>query len=191
MSVLSDAKIRALKPKDKPFKTADFDGLFLLTKPNGSKLWRFKYRWLGKEKLLALGKYPDVSLKQARSKRDEARSLLAVNQDPSAVFKKKKAEQVAEHYATFSRLASDLLEKKRKEGRASATLSKTSWLHDTLCAEIGSMPIAQITARDVLVPLKKAEAKGTYETALRTWTQLPKWSRQKTRSRSKLRSTRR
>ncbi|WP_171230688.1 integrase arm-type DNA-binding domain-containing protein [Ruegeria sp. HKCCA4008] len=167
MSVLSDAKIRALKPKDKPFKTADFDGLFLLTKPNGSKLWRFKYRWLGKEKLLALGKYPDVSLKQARSKRDEARSLLAVNQDPSAVLKKKKAEQVAEHYATFSRLASDLLEKKRKEGRASATLSKTSWLHDMLCAEIGSMPIAQITARDVLVPLKKAEAKGTYETALR------------------------
>ncbi|WP_170359532.1 tyrosine-type recombinase/integrase [Ruegeria arenilitoris] len=167
MSVLSDAKIRALKPKDKPFKTADFDGLFLLTKPNGSKLWRFKYRWLGKEKLLALGKYPDVSLKQARAKRDEARSLLADNQDPSAVFRRKKAEQVAKHYDTFTRLASDLHEKKRKEGRAPATLAKTSWLHDMLCAEIGSMPIAQITARDVLVPLKKAEAKGTYETALR------------------------
>ncbi|WP_209509493.1 tyrosine-type recombinase/integrase [Ruegeria sp. HKCCE4150] len=167
MAVLSDAKIRALKPKDKPFKTADFDGLFMLTKPNGSKLWRFKYRWLGKEKLLALGKYPNVSLKQARSKRDEARSLLADNQDPSAVAKRKRAEQEADHHATFARLATDLLEKKHKEGRAQATLAKTSWLHGMLCAEIGSMPIAQITARDVLVPLKKAEAKGTYETALR------------------------
>ncbi|WP_241481051.1 tyrosine-type recombinase/integrase [Ruegeria sp. ANG-S4] len=167
MAVLSDAKIRALKPKDKPFKTADFDGLFVLTKPNGSKLWRFKYRWLGKEKLLALGKYPDVSLKQARSKRDDARSMLADNQDPSAVAKRMKAEQEAEHRNTFARLASDLLEKKHKEGRAQATLAKTSWLHGMLCAEIGSMPIAQITARDVLVPLKKAEAKGNYETALR------------------------
>jgi len=64
MAVLSDAKIRALKPKAKPFKRADFDGLYLLVNPSGSKLWRFKYRLHGKEKLLALGKYPDVTLAQ-------------------------------------------------------------------------------------------------------------------------------
>ena len=66
MAVLSDARIRALKPKGKPYKQSDFDGLYLLVNPSGSKLWRFKYRWLKKEKLLALGKYPDVSLAEAR-----------------------------------------------------------------------------------------------------------------------------
>ena len=72
MPVLSDARIRTLKPKEKPYKQADFDGLYLLVKPNGSKLWRFKYRWLQKEKLLALGKYPEVTLADARRKRDDA-----------------------------------------------------------------------------------------------------------------------
>ncbi len=62
MAVLSDARVRTLKPKDKSYKQADFDGLYLLVKPNGSKLWRFKCRWRLKEKLLALGKYPDVTL---------------------------------------------------------------------------------------------------------------------------------
>jgi len=64
-------------PEPKPFKQSDFDGLYLLVNPNRSKLWRFKYRWFGKEKLLALGKYPDVGLADARRKRDEARSLIA------------------------------------------------------------------------------------------------------------------
>ncbi len=68
MPVLSDARIRALKPREKPYKQADFDGLYLLVKPNGSKLWRFKYRWLQKEKLLALGRYPELTLADARRK---------------------------------------------------------------------------------------------------------------------------
>lgn len=78
-----DAKVRALKPEEKPYKQADFDGLFLLVNPGGSKLWRFKYRWMGKEKLLSFGKYPDLSLKQARDQRDDARKLLAEPQFPS------------------------------------------------------------------------------------------------------------
>ncbi len=69
MPVLSDARIRTLKPKEKPYKKANFDGLYLLVKPNASKLWRFKYRWLQKEKLLALGRYPEVTLADARRKR--------------------------------------------------------------------------------------------------------------------------
>lgn len=73
MPVLCDAKVRVLKPRDKPGKQADFDDLFVLVNPGGSKLWRFKYRWQGKEKLLSFGRYPYFSLKQAREKRDAAR----------------------------------------------------------------------------------------------------------------------
>ncbi|MBR9653563.1 Arm DNA-binding domain-containing protein [Thalassovita aquimarina] len=139
MPVLSDARIRALKPKEKPYKQSDFDGLYLLVKPNGSKLWRFKYRWHQKEKLLALGKYPEVTLADARRKRDDARSLIANGEDPSSVRKDQKAREAAEQDATFSKLAAELLEKKRREGRAEATLAKTEWFHRLLSADIGQM----------------------------------------------------
>ncbi len=133
-----------MKPKEKPYKQADFDGLYLLVKPNGSKLWRFKYRWLKKEKLLALGKYPEVTLADARRKRGDARSLIANGEDPSSVRKDKKAREEAENNANFSKLAAELLEKKRSEGRAEATLTKTAWFHRLLSADIGKMPITQI-----------------------------------------------
>lgn len=167
MPVLSDAKVRALKPKEKPYKQADFDGLFLLVNPGGSKLWRFKYRWMGKEKLLSFGKYPDLSLKQARDQRDDARKLLAEGKDPSFERKRAQTAKEAEHRETFSRLADALLEKKRQEGKSASTLAKTEWLHGLLCADLGAYPISQISARDVLVPLRKMEAKGRNESALR------------------------
>lgn len=167
MPVLSDAKIRALKPKEKPYKQADFDGLFLLINPGGSKLWRFKYRWMDKEKLLSFGKYPDLSLKQARDKRDAARKVLAEGKDPSFERKREQAAKEAEHRETFRKLADALLEKKRLEGKSASTLAKTEWLHSLLCADLGNYPISQITARDVLVPLRKMEAKGRNESALR------------------------
>ncbi|MFC3614758.1 tyrosine-type recombinase/integrase [Lutimaribacter marinistellae] len=167
MTVLSDARIRALKPKEKPFKQADFDGLYLLVNPNGSKLWRFKYRWFGKEKLLALGKYPDVGLADARRKRDEARSQIATGEDPAGARKRQKAKSTAEQNETFVKLAAELLEKKRREGRAQATLQKTEWFHRLLSADIGAMPVSQITAQDLLVPLRKLEKKGNHESAVR------------------------
>ncbi|MFY0662598.1 MAG: DUF4102 domain-containing protein [Shimia sp.] len=167
MPVLSDARIRALKPREKPIKQADFDGFYLLIKPNGSKLWRFKYRWLRKEKLLALGKYPEVILADAWRKRDEARSLIANDEDPSSVRKAQKAKAAAEQTEAFAKIAAELLEKKRIEGRAETTLAKTEWFHRLLGADIGQMPISQITARDVLVPLKRIENKGNHESAIR------------------------
>lgn len=167
MSVLSDAKIRAIKPKTKPFKRADFEGLYLLVNPSGSKLWRFKYRLHGKEKLLALGKYPDVTLAEARKRRDEARGMVANGIDPSAHRKAQQIRDAAEQNDTFALLASEFLEKKRKEGRAKATLVKTEWFHRLLNADIGRMPINRITAQDILVPLRKVEKKGNHESAKR------------------------
>ncbi len=75
--MLSDVKIRNAKPQEKPYKLTDEKGLYVLAHPNGSKYWRLKYRFLGNEKTLALGVYPDVGLKDARERRDEARRLIA------------------------------------------------------------------------------------------------------------------
>lgn len=80
---LSDVKVRTAKPEEKAYKLTDGEGMVLLVHPNGSKYWRLRYRFGGKEKMLALGKYPEVSLADARARRDEARKLLANGVDPS------------------------------------------------------------------------------------------------------------
>ena len=138
-----------------------------MVNPNWSKLWRFKYRWFGKEKLLALGKYQDVELADARRKRDEARSLIAKGEDPSGARERQKTKEASEQKETFDKLAAELLTKKRREGKAEATLKKTEWFHRLLNADIGAMPITQNTAQDVLVPLRKVENKGNHESAIR------------------------
>src|SRR3981189_1438849 len=89
--VLNEARIRAIRPKDRPYKLFDERGLFMLVTPSGGRLWRFRYRLGGVEKLLTLGAYPDVSLKRAREKRDDARKLVADEVDPSA---KRQAERM-------------------------------------------------------------------------------------------------
>ena len=91
---LSDTTIRTAKPTEKPYKLADEKGLFLLVSPNGSKWWRLKFRVDGKEKLLSLGVYPEISLKKARADRDTARSMLAEGIDPSHQRKATKAARV-------------------------------------------------------------------------------------------------
>ena len=90
---LTDTVIRTAKPRDKPYKMADEKGMFLYITPRGGKLWRLKYRFNGKEKLLSLGAYPDVSLKDARASRDEARKLHANKIDPSKIAKYKRPQE--------------------------------------------------------------------------------------------------
>ena len=91
--MLTDTTIRALKPREKAFKTFDGGGLYLHITPKGGRTWRLKYRYAGREKLLSLGTYPDTSLKLARTKRDNARTLLAKDIDPSAKRQSEKVEQ--------------------------------------------------------------------------------------------------
>src|SRR6516225_4066668 len=90
---LSDIAIRAARPQKKPYKIADGDGLTLLVNPNGSKWWRLRYRFAGQEKMVSLGIYPEVGLKQARERRSAARRLIADGIDPSA---KRQAEKVSQ-----------------------------------------------------------------------------------------------
>ena len=89
---LSDAKVRNAKPRTKPYKIADGEGLFLLITPSGSKYWRLKYFFAGKEKVLALGVYPEISLADARERRAQARKVLAAGNDPGEVKKEAKRQ---------------------------------------------------------------------------------------------------
>jgi hypothetical protein len=107
---LTDTAIKKLKAADKPLKVSDERGLYLLVKPQGAKLWRWKYRHLGKEKLMALGGYPDVSLAQARDKRDEARKLLAAGTDPMGQRRDVKVAQRIAMEDSFEAVARKWLE---------------------------------------------------------------------------------
>jgi integrase len=164
---LTDLKIKNLKPKEKAYKTADFDGLFVLVNPSGSKLFRFKYRFNGKEKLLSFGKYPDISLLQAREMRDEARRMLAIGNDPSEEKKKNKRESRIKSENTFAKIAEGYLDKISKEGRAEATMKKVSAFIAKANQGLGHRPIAEISSAEILDYLKLFEKRGTYETANR------------------------
>jgi integrase len=164
---LTDAAIRALKPQERPYKAADFEGLYLLVKPTGSKLWHFKYRIDGKERTLSAGIYPEVSLAQARAKKDEARGLLAAGKDPSEAKKERKLQDQARRGNTFEAIAQDFIKKAAAEGRAPATQTKTEWLLGMAIASFGKKPISDVTVPVVLACLRKVEAKGNYETAKR------------------------
>lgn len=164
---LTDTAIRNAKPGDKPKKMYDERGLFLLVQPSGGKLWRLKYRYLGKEKKLSLGVYPDVSLKVARERRDEARMLLANGADPASVKAEIANERREAASNTFSSIAEEYIFKIEKEGREAVTIKKTRWLLSLMEADLGHRPITEITPAELLTALQKVEAKGHLETARR------------------------
>lgn len=164
---LTDTNIRNLKPSDVPTKHSDGGGLHVRLNPNGSKLWRLSYRFEGKQKTLALGAYPAVSLAAARKKREEAKVLLAACIDPGTAAKEEKAAKRAVSENLFSTIAGELLAKNQKEGKAATTLNKKRWLLDMACADFGGKPIAEITAKQILDCIRKVEAVGNLETARR------------------------
>lgn len=164
---LSDTQLRALKPIPTTKKFSDGGGLFVQVTPQGSKLWRLAYRYGGKQKLLALGTYAAVTLADARARRDTAKRLLASGIDPSAQAKAEKAATRAATEDTFQSIADEYLKKVELEGRADATLTKKRWLVSLAAPDLGKRPISEITAADILVPLRKVEGMGNYETARR------------------------
>lgn len=164
---LTDVKIRAAKPRAKPYKLSDGGWLYLLLTPRGSKLWRMAYRFGGREKVLALGQYPQLALKDARSRRDEAKTLLAAGTDPGEERRQAKLSQAATSATTFALVAADYLERLKRENRAQTTLDKTQWLLSLVLPKLGGRPIRQISAAEILAVLKPIEARGNLETAKR------------------------
>jgi integrase len=164
---LSDAQLRSLKKGDTARKLSDGGGLHVLVTPQGGKLWRLAYRFGGKQKLLALGAYPIVSLADARSGREQAKRLLSAGLDPSAEAKADRVRRKALTADTFDAVSREFLNKVEREGRAEATLTKKKWLIGIAKASLGKRPITEITAAEILVPLRKVEGDGNYETARR------------------------
>jgi len=165
---LKDLEIKAIKPRKTSFKKADGKGLYIEVFPNGSKLWRLKFRFAGKEKRLALGSYPEVSLAEARKRREDARAVLEKGSDPSMVRKHEKAAAKVSAENSFARVAVEYVEKTEKEGRAPATVLKARYFLSKLEPAIGSMPVRDIDPQMLLAALKKLESEGKYETAKKT-----------------------
>jgi integrase len=163
---LTDMKCRNVRPDDKLQKLSDGGGLQLWVSPKGGRLWRLAYRFHGKQKLLALGTYPALSLAAARAAREEAKEQLATGIDPSEVKKDRKALE-ADRDDTFRRIAEEYVFKLKREGRAESTIKKLEWLLDFAYPMLGERSIKMIDAPLVLKVLREVEVRGRYESARR------------------------
>jgi integrase len=161
---LTDLSCRSTKPQSALLKLSDMGGLQLWIFPNGSKLWRLAYRFDGKQKTLALGRYPALSLHDARRKRDEAKDQIREGIDPSAARKQERIERLSA-FATFDIVADEYLGKLEREGRAPATMKKLAWMLGFARPSLGSLEVRAIQPADVLQVLRKVEARGRYDTA--------------------------
>lgn len=164
---LSDSAIRKAKPADKPIRLFDGGGLYLEISPSGNKLWRLKYRFAGKEKRLALGIYPDVSLAGAREGRGEARRLLAQEIDPGEHRKEQRTAKAARATNSFEAVAREWLAKYSPRWAASHSGKIIKRLENDVFPWIGAQPIADISPPEVLRVLNRIEGRGAHDTAHR------------------------
>lgn len=162
---LTDTKVRSAKTEAKQYSLVDGDGMFLLIHPNGSKYWRFRFRFGGKQHLMAFGVYPETSLADARQKREEARRLVAAGVDPREHKRAVKEEQ-AKEVITFESVARDWHASNQKWSEShSGRVIKS--LEDNLFDAIGKRNIAELKTRDLLIPIKAVEMSGRLEVAAR------------------------
>lgn len=147
--MLTVMQIRSLKPAERPYKVADADGLYLLVQPSGALLWRFRYRCCGIERKLSLGSFSDVSLPQARRKRDEAKAELDGGIDRVEEKRQRclKADVAAQ--TTFGLVAEEYIQKMEREWKSPATLKKARWCLE-LSAGIAKRPIASVAPHELL-----------------------------------------
>ena len=161
---LTDAKIRAAKPTDKAYKLTDGAGMLMLVHPNSSRYWRLRYSILGKEKTLALGVYPEVSLSEARAKRDEARKLISAGIDPCEQKRAKKV--VPDLQLSFEHIARRW-HASNKQWTQSHSDKVLKSLETHVFPFIGNRDITKLNTPDLLIPVRAAEAKQIYEIASR------------------------
>ena len=167
MGKLFATTVTSARPREREYKLTDGAGLYLLVKPNGTKLWRLNYAYLGKQRTLSFGAWPDIGLADARERRDEARKLIAAGLDPSHEAKLAEARAMLSEENSFKLVAEEWVAKQEREGMAEITLSKIRWLLAKAYPKIGNRPVAKITAQEVLAVLRSIEATGRYESARR------------------------
>lgn len=164
---LTDTEIRRSRPGDKPYRLADGQGLFLLVTSTGGRLWRWKYRFEGKEKLMALGQYPDVRLADARDRLVEARRLLASGVDPMATRKAEKATKRQAGANSFRAITSLWLEHWRADKSPRHADTTQRRLEANVFPILGARPISQIEPRELVAMVKMIEARGAGDLAKR------------------------
>ncbi|MDD5227738.1 MAG: integrase arm-type DNA-binding domain-containing protein [Methylococcales bacterium] len=165
---LSDTAIKNAKPKDKPYKLTDEKGMFLLVNPNGSKYFRLDYRFDGKRKTLALGVYPEISLKQARDKRDDAKQQIANGIEPNENKKAVKLARIDAALNSFEVLAREWFERNMADKSESHQKRTLGMLERDVLPFLGSKPIADIKAPELLATLRRIEERDAVESAHRT-----------------------
>lgn len=166
--MLTDTKLRALKPRSAIYRVADAQGLAIEVTPSGGKNWRYRYRFDGKATMLSLGSYPATSLGDARERRDQARKLLADGINPSQAARDRKASQVERTTNSFAAVALELLAKREREGMGAGSVQRERRLIERDLAGIADLPITSVTAPILLAALRKIEARGVLETAHRS-----------------------
>lgn len=168
---LSDAKARTAKPTAKPYKLADAEGLYLLVSPNGSRLWRWKYRIAGKENVYALGEYPAMGIADARKARDAARVLVKQGIHPSHHRKARQAIQAAENANTFEAVAREWIGKKAPGWSPYYLKQVEMFMGADVFPYVGALPIRNVTAAHLLEIVHRIEKRGAASVALlvRQW----------------------
>ena len=168
---LNDVKCRTAAPKDKAYKISDGGGMYLEIMPNGSKYWRLKYRvkvdGKPKEKRLAIGVYPEISLKEAREKRDEARRLIKDGRDPSLEKRKQRNMVDLDRSCTFESIARDWYENRKDRWRPRYAVEVITRLENDIFPKIGEYPIKEIEPPLLLSVIRSIEERGAYELAKR------------------------
>ena len=168
---LNDRQIKNAKPATKPYKLADGGGMFLQVTPAGGKLWRLKYRIDGKEKLLSIGKYPAVSLSEAREAAENARRLIATGQDPSAAKQQAKQERQAALLNTFAAVTKQWHTKNLPRWKEKHAARIMQYFESDVFPHIGNRPIKELRVSDIKAVIEHIAARGALETAekIRQW----------------------
>lgn len=160
---LTDVKVRSAKPKDKAYKLTDGEGMHLMVHPNGSKYWRLQYCFDGKQKTLALGVYPEITLSEARQRRDEAKRQITTGTDPSEQKKVDKQLRQTLVDNTFKAIALEWHEYKRPNWSKGYAEDLMEAFENDIFPDIGKRPIAEIKPLEMLTSLRKLEKRGVLD----------------------------
>lgn len=166
--MLTDSQLRKVKTLPKAYRMADGRGLYLVVTPSGSKLWRYKYRYLGREKLMALGQYPDVPLASARQRHAEARKLLADGTDPMAARKAQRLASAIADRKSFRSVGDAWLDHWKVGKSERHVNTNKSRLKTNIYPHLGARPIGEIEAPELVAMVKAIESRGVGDLARRT-----------------------
>jgi len=165
--MLTDTKLRTLKPREDAYRVADSNGLCIEVRPTGSRVWRYRYRHLGKASITTLGEYPAMTLAQARAERDKARALVKKGTSPSHAAKAARVARQVKALNTFASVASEFIAKREKEGMGAGSVERSRRLIEKDLAGVAQIPIDEVSAPTLLAVLRKMEKRGIVESAHR------------------------